>query len=252
MLSISSLFSRPSTPEVTAEAKREAQSGLADKRSHSARVSDGSPVLTRLLRSVSFPRRSGSSGHAAVRLKAAAREQDSVAAVRTDKGKPALTSLAHAMVHTNAPKPRTAHEAGQRAGDGASASASAPRRPALVELMHEERKTELTWYGMELIHGPLPRVRWADGIPEIDRADKVAGLESGQHPPVGTHEVSDKEWAKVNDQVARNKRYEKNFGSLPTEDDDATGEPVINMRPEKPALDMSAMWAQIQDHDDEL
>lgn len=254
MLSISSLFSRPSTPDVTAEAKREAQSGLADKRSHSARVSDGSPVLKRLLKSVSFPRNSGSSGRAAVRLKTAAREQDSVAAVRPDEGKSALTSLAHTMAHTNAPKPRTAHEAGQRAGDGASTSASAPHRPTLVELMHAERETELTRYGMELIHGPIPRVRWADGILEIDRADKVAGLAKGQHPPVGTHEVSDKDWAEIGAQIGRNNRYEKSFGrlSLPIEDDDATGEPVINTRPEKPALDMSSMWAQIQDDDDGL
>ena len=247
MLRISSLFSRPLTPDVTAEATREARPGLADKRSHSARVPDGSPVLKRLLNSVSFSRNSGSSGHAAVRLKAAAREQEAVAPVRTDKGKSALTSLAH----TNAPTPRTAHEAGQRAGDGASTSASAPHRPMLVELMHAERETELTRYGMELIHGPIRRVQWAEGIPEIDRADKVAGLAKGQHPPVATREMSDKEWVEIGNQIGRNDRYEKSFGrgSLPIEDDDATGEPVINAQPEKPALDMSSMWAQIQDDD---
>jgi hypothetical protein len=253
MLSISSIFSRPSTPDVTAEAKREAQSGLADKRSQSARASDGSPVLKRLLKSVSFPRNSGSSGRPAVRLQAAARQQESVAAVRTDKSKYESKSVQTSLGHTSAPKPRTAHEAGQRAGDGASTSASAPHRPALVELMHAERQTELTWYGMELIHGPIRRVRWADGIPEIDRADKVAGLASGQHPPVGRHAVSDEDWAEIGAQIGRNNRYEKSFGrrTLPIEDDDATGEPVINARPEKPALDMSSMWAQIQDDSDE-
>ncbi|CAB3676692.1 hypothetical protein [Trinickia soli] len=244
MLSISSLFSRPSTPDVTAEAKRQAQSGPAHNRSQSVRASDGSPVLKRLLNSVSFRRSAGSQTRAAVRLQAAAPQQDSVAAVRTDKGKSALTMLAR----TNAPKPRTAHEAGQRAGDGASTSASAPRRPALVELMHAERETETTRYGMALIRGPIPKVRWADGIPEIDRAEKVAGLASGQHPPVA-RKVPGEDWQAINDQVGRNKRYEKVFGegSLPIEDDDATGEPVINGRPGKPALDMSSIWAQIED-----
>lgn len=246
MLSISSLFSRPSTPDVTAEAKRQAQSGPADNRSQSVRASNGSPVLKRLLNSVSFRRSAGSQTRAAVRLQAAAPQQDSVAAVRTDKGKSALTVLAG----TNAPKPRTAHEAGQRAGDGASTSASAPRRPALVELMHAERETELTRYGMALIHGPIPKVRWADGIPEIDRAEKVAGLASGQHPPVARKEPGE-DWQAIKDQERRNKGYEESFGpgSLPIEDDDATGEPVINRRPEKPALDMSSIWAQIEDDD---
>ena len=247
MLRISSLFSRPSTPDVTAEAKRQAQPGLADNRSQSVRASDGSPVLKRLLNSVSFRRSAGTQTRAAVRLQAAAPQQDSVAAVRTDKGKSALTMLAR----TNAPKPRTAHEAGQRPGDGASTSASAPHGPALVELMHAERETELTRYGMALINGPIPKVRWADGIPEIDRAEKVAGLARGQHPPVATRKVSDEEWEAISDQIGRNKRYEKSFGegSLPIEDDDATGEPVINGRPGKPALDMSSIWAQIEDDD---
>jgi hypothetical protein len=141
-----------------------------------------------------------------------------------DKGK----AVASSSSLPNAPKPRSAHEAGSHGHDGASTSASAQPHVTLGELMHRDRQTSLT---KEYMAGIAPRkltVQWAPGIPEIDRAEKVKGQVRGQHPPVNKHECTDPAQIAVNDQIGRSKRFERVYGvgSLPVEDDDATGEPA--------------------------
>jgi hypothetical protein len=91
--------------------------------------------------------------------------------------------------------------------------------------MHRDRQTSLTKEYMAGIAPHKPTVQWSPDIPLTEKSERAPGVKK---PHVSKSECDDEELLAMKKQHAAYERFEKVYGtgSVPIEDDDATGEPA--------------------------